>query len=151
MLKIIRSSRPIRRQLSTSPSLSNISRLPTTESAQPIREESKPELPPSQLPKVNSPAAEHTESSKSPSLSSYNAETVKQRIREWTEQVAIILRKRADGFTATTKAAFAQLGSELNRVTGYEEIEALKRGVVEQGGCLLSLLSFFFLLLNASC
>jgi sensitive to high expression protein 9 len=58
---------------------------------------------------------------------------VKQRIREWTEQATIALRNRADDFTASTKTTFSHLGSQLNRVTGYEEIEALKRGVVEQG------------------
>jgi len=66
-------------------------------------------------------------------LASYDLPIVKQRIREWTEQATIALRNRADDFTASTKTTFSQLGSQLNRVTGYEEIEALKRGVVEQG------------------
>jgi len=66
-------------------------------------------------------------------LASYDLHIVKQRIREWTEQATIGLRNRADDFTANTKTTFSQLGSQLNRVTGYEEIEALKRGVVEQG------------------
>jgi len=69
-------------------------------------------------------------------LASYDLPRVKQRIREWTEQATIALRNRADDFTASTKTTFSQLGSQLNRVTGYEEIEALKRGVVEQGVCL---------------
>ncbi|KAI0632198.1 Mdm33 family-domain-containing protein [Trametes polyzona] len=42
------------------------------------------------------------------------------------------MRERGDGFTRQVARTFAQLGSELNRVTGYEEIEALKRRVVEQ-------------------
>lgn len=66
-------------------------------------------------------------------LSQYDLEVVKQRIREWTEQAAIVLRERADGFTNETKTKFARLGAELNKVTGYEEIEALKREVVQQG------------------
>ena len=66
-------------------------------------------------------------------LASFDLHIVKQRIREWTEQATIALRNRADDFTASTKTTFSQLGSQLNRVTGYEEIEALKRGVVEQG------------------
>jgi sensitive to high expression protein 9, mitochondrial len=66
-------------------------------------------------------------------LASYDLPIVKQRIRKWTEQATIALRNRADDFTANTKTTFSQLGSQLNRVTGYEEIEALKRGVVEQG------------------
>lgn len=154
MLRISRSSRQLpllRRQLSTSPSPWNISRPPTTD---PNREQSKHEDLPSQLPddppdviKTSSSPAESkapSESSDSPRLSSYHAEIVKQRIREWAEHGSIVLRNRADGFTATTKATFSQLGSELNRVTGYEEIEALKRKVVEQGR-ILFYSTFFFL------
>ncbi|KDR82642.1 hypothetical protein GALMADRAFT_57754 [Galerina marginata CBS 339.88] len=65
-------------------------------------------------------------------LPPYDLDLVKNRIREWSEQATIILRNRADDFTASTKTTFSQLGSQLNRVTGYEEIEALKRGVVAQ-------------------
>lgn len=144
MLRIPRSSRQLpllRRQFSTSPSPWNISRPPATD---PNSEQSKQEGLPSQLPNppdvIKSSSSPTTAESKtsesspeSPRLSSHHAEIVKQRIREWAEQGAIVLRNRADGFTATTKATFSQLGSELNRVTGYEEIEALKRKVVEQG------------------
>ena len=141
MLRILRSSRlpVLRRQLSTSPSPWNISRPPTTD---PNREQCKQEELPSQPPdppdviKSGSSPAESkssSEFSEFPRLSSHHAEIVKQRIREWAEHGAIVLRNRADGFTVTTKATFSQLGSELNRVTGYEEIEALKRKVVEQG------------------
>ena len=42
------------------------------------------------------------------------------------------MRQRGDEFTARVARTFAQLGSELNRVTGYGEIEALKRKVVEK-------------------
>lgn len=72
-------------------------------------------------------------------LSTSDLEVVKQRIREWTDQAAINIRERADDFTAQSKATFSQLGAHLNKVTGYEEIEALKREVVQQG---LSLISF---------
>ncbi|CAA7261436.1 unnamed protein product [Cyclocybe aegerita] len=65
-------------------------------------------------------------------LSSYDLDLVKKRIREWTEQASIAIRNRADDFTVNTKTTFSQLGAHLNKVTGYEEIEALKRGVVEQ-------------------
>jgi sensitive to high expression protein 9 len=151
MLRISRSSRqlPLRRQLSTSPSLWNISRPPTTD---PNREQKQEALssqlpdPPDDVIKTSSSPADPktSESSESPKLSSYHAEIVKQRIREWAEHGAIVLRNRADGFTATTKATFSQLGSELNRVTGYEEIEALKREVVEQGRTFFSFFLFFF-------
>jgi len=65
-------------------------------------------------------------------LSSYDLAIVKQRIRGWTEQAALTVRNRADDFTAHTKTTFSQLGSHLNRVTGYEEIEVLKKEIVEQ-------------------
>jgi sensitive to high expression protein 9 len=58
---------------------------------------------------------------------------VKQRIREWSEQAAITVRTRADDFTASTRSTLSQLGLHLNKVTGYEAIEALKRDVVDQG------------------
>jgi len=48
-------------------------------------------------------------------------------------QTAVTLRQRADGLTAETKTKFLKLGAELNKVSGYEEIEALKKEVVEQG------------------
>ncbi|KAG5728616.1 hypothetical protein E4T56_gene1980 [Termitomyces sp. T112] len=55
-----------------------------------------------------------------------------QRVREWRDQALVSFRNRADEFTAKSKVTFSQLGSELNRVTGYEVIDALKREVVEQ-------------------
>ncbi|KII86805.1 hypothetical protein PLICRDRAFT_70227, partial [Plicaturopsis crispa FD-325 SS-3] len=57
---------------------------------------------------------------------------VKERAREWTTHTAVLLRKRADELSQSTRSTFLQLGSELNRMTGYEAIEALKRQVVEQ-------------------
>ncbi|KZT28873.1 hypothetical protein NEOLEDRAFT_1145623 [Neolentinus lepideus HHB14362 ss-1] len=55
-----------------------------------------------------------------------------ERLRAWSENSAIAIRKRADEFTASALSTFAQLGGHLNRVTGYDEIEALKGRVVEQ-------------------
>ena len=46
---------------------------------------------------------------------------------------AINVRKRADGFTAVTQALFSELGGQLNRATGYEDIELLKKKVEAQG------------------
>lgn len=66
-------------------------------------------------------------------LPTYNLDEVKQRIRHWTEHAAVTVRERADEFTGRTKTTFSQLGAHLNKVTGYEEIEALKRDVVAQG------------------
>ena len=80
------------------------------------------------------------------SLSPNQLDLVKQRLRSWTEQAAITLRVKADDFTASTKTTFSQLGSELNRVTGYDEIEVLKRGIVEQGIFLKKILHYTGLL-----
>ncbi|KAJ3521800.1 hypothetical protein NMY22_g12162 [Coprinellus aureogranulatus] len=65
-------------------------------------------------------------------LPTYNLEEVKQRIKHWTEKGAIAIRNRADEFTAQAKVHFSQLGQHLNKATGYEEIEALKKDVVAQ-------------------
>ena len=46
---------------------------------------------------------------------------------------AINVRKRADGFTAVTQALFSELGGQLTRATGYEDIELLKKKVEAQG------------------
>jgi sensitive to high expression protein 9 len=54
-------------------------------------------------------------------------------MRQWTDETAVAVRTRADEFTSTTKTTLSQLGFHLNKMTGYEEIEALKRRVVEQG------------------
>ncbi|KAF5362962.1 hypothetical protein D9758_007116 [Tetrapyrgos nigripes] len=51
-----------------------------------------------------------------------------------SDEAAIKFRQSADDFTASTKITFSQLGAQLNKVTGYEEIEALKQRVVEQEG-----------------
>src|SRR5258707_14632761 len=65
-------------------------------------------------------------------LSAYDLD-IKARIWEWTKQASINLKVCADDFTAKSKSTFSQLGCWLNQLTGYEEIEALKRGVAKQG------------------
>ncbi|KAI0754902.1 Mdm33 family-domain-containing protein [Daedaleopsis nitida] len=57
---------------------------------------------------------------------------VKARMKEWSHDTLEGMRQRGDEFTARVARTFAQLGKELNRVTGYGEIEVLKRKVVEQ-------------------
>lgn len=54
-------------------------------------------------------------------------------ISKTTGDAAINIRKRADGFTAVTQVLFSELGGHLNRATGYEEIELLKKKVETQG------------------
>ncbi|KAG6831957.1 hypothetical protein H0H92_006558 [Tricholoma furcatifolium] len=64
-------------------------------------------------------------------LSHHDLDVLKQRLRNWRDHAAVAFRHKADEFTEQSKATFSQLGSELNRVTGYEAIDALKRKVVE--------------------
>ncbi|KAJ3982799.1 Mdm33 family-domain-containing protein [Lentinula detonsa] len=51
---------------------------------------------------------------------------------KWTNAWAYQFRRKADDLTGATKTRLFGLGAELNKVTGYEEIDALKRQVVEQ-------------------
>lgn len=57
----------------------------------------------------------------------------KEYFRELAEQKAIALRHQTDHLTQSLSATFSQLGGRINKVTGYDEIDALKKGVVEQG------------------
>jgi hypothetical protein len=59
-----------------------------------------------------------------------NAQSI---IRRWSEQNSIAFRQRTDNLTARLATSFTRLGGEINKVTGYDEIEALKRQVVSQG------------------
>jgi sensitive to high expression protein 9, mitochondrial len=54
-------------------------------------------------------------------------------IRRWSEQNSIAFRQRTDSLIARLATSFARLGGEINKVTGYDEIDALKRQVVSQG------------------
>jgi sensitive to high expression protein 9 len=54
-------------------------------------------------------------------------------IRRWSEQNSIAFRRRTDSLIARLATSFARLGGEINKVTGYDEIDALKRQVVSQG------------------
>jgi len=59
------------------------------------------------------------------------------RMREYVRKMSgngtITLRKRADEFTASTETLFSRLGRQLNKATGYGDIEVLKHNVVKQG------------------
>ena len=59
-----------------------------------------------------------------------NAQSI---IRRWSEKNSIALRQRTDNIIALMATSFTRLGGEINRVTGYDEIETLKRQVVSQG------------------
>lgn len=57
----------------------------------------------------------------------------KERLRGWSERTASQLRQQIDQYTASLAVTFSQLGKEINKVTGYGEIEVLKQRVVQQG------------------
>ncbi|KAH9942907.1 Mdm33 family-domain-containing protein [Amylocystis lapponica] len=57
---------------------------------------------------------------------------VRERITKLSENTAIALRERVDRHTANLATTFSHLGKELNRITGYGEIEQLKSRVAEQ-------------------
>lgn len=58
---------------------------------------------------------------------------IRSRLRDWGVLASTSVRRQADQFSKKATTSFSHLGLHLNRATGYEEIEALKRQVVEQG------------------
>jgi sensitive to high expression protein 9 len=140
MLRVSLSRPLVLRHFSTSSTVWNSSRLPTpNEVPKNDENQTEPSTSASTTPEhtssyKNSPSTSDRPNSYDP-LAPYDLKVVKRRIREWTGQAAISVRTRADDFTAHTKTTFSQLGSQLNKVTGYEVIEALKQNVVEQGVC----------------
>ncbi|KAI0072026.1 hypothetical protein K474DRAFT_1580203, partial [Panus rudis PR-1116 ss-1] len=88
-------------------------------------------------PPENSPATPEVDSvASSSSARPIPVDQVKQIIQEWTEKTSSTIRQQADTYTVRVAKTFSKLGSELNKVTGYEAIESLKKRVVEQGkGC----------------
>ncbi|KAJ7164688.1 Mdm33 family-domain-containing protein [Mycena crocata] len=111
----------VARNLSLSPLLQNVTRTSPPENDTEKKQSQAESTGPS----------ETTQESPVASSSKHSVE-LKDRLRKWTDNTAIAVRGRADEFTSTTKTTFSQLGLHLNKMTGYEEIEALKRRVVEQ-------------------
>lgn len=58
---------------------------------------------------------------------------VKARTSNVAEHVFIAARNRADALTASAMASISRLGFQLNRITGYEDIETLKERVSQNG------------------
>jgi hypothetical protein len=65
----------------------------------------------------------------------YDLALVSKCIRQWREQAAMALKNRSHILVEATGIAFSRLGSQLNRLSGYEEIEAHKKKVIDQGTC----------------
>ncbi|KAJ3929853.1 MAG: Mdm33 family-domain-containing protein [Lentinula lateritia] len=74
------------------------------------------------LSKPLSPANSESEDRQPRSL-----DELKEKLLKWVNDRAFHFRRRADNFTGATKVRLSGLGAELNKVTGYEEIDALKR------------------------
>ncbi|KAL0066184.1 sensitivity to high expression protein she9 [Marasmius tenuissimus] len=145
----LRAKRPFSaRQFSSSSIVWNLESNKPTDSLDSSQKSSSP--PPSQLPESEAGTSSSSPPSSEPSTStssqdksnvqtdgkeSFDLESFKSNLRRWTDEAAINFRQKADGFTGTTKTTFSQLGAELNKVTGYDEIEALKREVVARGVC----------------
>ncbi|KAL0577443.1 sensitivity to high expression protein she9 [Marasmius crinis-equi] len=94
---------------------------------------SSPSRPLESSPSSSNPSSSQSQTDKSTDgKPSFDLSSLKTNLRRWTDEAAINFRQKADGFTGSTKTTFSQLGAGLNKVTGYDEIEALKREVVAQ-------------------
>ncbi|KAJ6512018.1 Mdm33 family-domain-containing protein [Mycena vitilis] len=124
MLPLRSSLRRPTRRLSVRPPFRNVSRT--------LPPELEPE--PQQASAASSDTVPPTRPEPDPvaSSSTHASSELKERMRQWTDKTAIAVRTRADEFTSTTKTTLSHLGFHLNRMTGYDEIDALKRRVVEQ-------------------
>ncbi|KAG8727125.1 hypothetical protein FRC12_022790 [Ceratobasidium sp. 428] len=94
--------------------------------AAPLPTEMKP-IPPTSDPKPLPPLT----SSSPPTSSAPSSPTdrAKQSLTIWKDATLALLRSRAQN----AAGQLSELGGKLNKVTGYDEIEVLKRRVVERG------------------
>ncbi|KAG8692956.1 hypothetical protein FRC08_009429 [Ceratobasidium sp. 394] len=79
-------------------------------------------------PNAQSDSVSLGEPKSSPGLAEH-ADRAKQSIEMWKAATLGLLRSRAQD----AAGQLSELGGKLNKVTGYDEIEALKRRVVERG------------------
>lgn len=69
----------------------------------------------------------------SPSAPEAVKDSVGVDARSEKESFSDIVKRRGGSISVSALAMLDRLGVQLNKVTGYEEIEALKRDVVQQG------------------
>ena len=62
-----------------------------------------------------------------------NDHSISEAVRAWSTKGATAARSRIDEFSAVAQDAFSRLGGRLNVITGYHEIEELKRQVAING------------------
>ncbi|RPD62470.1 hypothetical protein L227DRAFT_545067 [Lentinus tigrinus ALCF2SS1-6] len=112
---------------------------PDSKQVPPPSEDSASQAPPDDAPQRT--GSTHTQATPQffpdPSPSLYGAgdaqlESFTTRMKDWSTEALKGMRQRGDEWTIKVARTFAQLGKELNRATGYEEIDQLKRKVVEQ-------------------
>ncbi|KAH9936245.1 Mdm33 family-domain-containing protein [Fomitopsis serialis] len=91
-----------------------------------------PPLRPSEeiQPDRSEPSKQEPEKITSPNVDALKE--VRERVQQWSTHTATAARQRIDQYTATLARSFSQLGKEINKMTGYGEIEELKRLVVAQ-------------------
>lgn len=58
---------------------------------------------------------------------------IQERLKAQLQSNVSLLRRKVSSFSETAFTRLGQAGGKLNEVTGYREIEALKRNVVERG------------------
>ncbi|KAI0667596.1 Mdm33 family-domain-containing protein [Trametes maxima] len=124
--------RPTSRYLSTStPPPEQRQATPPATTPHPSAQEER-HVPLEPEPQALSSSSEHAQASPPPQTDADKLAQFQAQFRELTHETVRRMRDRGDQFTVQVARTFAQFGRELNRVTGYEEIEALKRKVVEQ-------------------
>lgn len=94
----------------------------------------QPSAPPDLLKQYHTAETDRIQNKSSQSL-----DTTVEKLRVWSTKYAAIVRQRMDTFSASAQIAFSRMGGRLNEVTGYREIEQLKRLVVENGAYIMIL------------
>jgi hypothetical protein len=84
------------------------------------------------------PDSSPTEKSPPPFIEQFSSDANRARasLAIWKDTALSLVRSRAQKASAGAAVQFHELGGKLNKVTGYDEIEALKRRVVERGACI---------------
>lgn len=79
------------------------------------------------------PATGGTSTSDTQASSEELLSRLRARAQEWSTQAAIKARLKTDDVLARLAVNLRMAGGEINRATGYNEIDALKKRVSEQG------------------
>ena len=130
---MLANSRPAFSATARALSLTRARQVHRTFSTTRLRLSDKNGLPTHQHGLSNDPLKQGDGTIKSRQTDQHGFDAIKHQLRAWTTRNAIAIRQRMDVFSTNARIAFAQLGGRLNEVTGYHEIEQLKKLVVENG------------------